>query len=160
MKTLLRLFGFVWLAGFLAALVGALAARQRVEVEDDPNANEVALLASFGPLEFRSVASAFGGGTVECWYGGGTIDLRSATLDPAGATLRVRAIFGGAQVVVPRSWPVRAHSVGFGGINDARQQALVDESAPVLTIEGMCLFGGFGVLSERVDRPFASAVPV
>ncbi|HEU4674110.1 MAG TPA: hypothetical protein VFS32_14555 [Candidatus Limnocylindrales bacterium] len=159
MRTLLRLFGFAWVVAFVGGLVGAVLARQRVVVEDDPEASEISLLATFGPLEFVSTASTFRGGTVECWYGGGTIDLRSATLDPAGATLRVTAVFGGAQVIVPSSWPVRTSSAGLGGINDARQQAFVDESAPALTIEGVCVLGGFGVMSERPDRPFEPAMP-
>jgi len=32
---------------------------------------------------------------------GGTLDLRDATLDPAGATLRASALFGGGNLIVP-----------------------------------------------------------
>jgi hypothetical protein len=53
-------------------------------------------------LAFHSTSQAFRGGEVECWYGGGVIDLRDAQLAPEGATLRVRAIFGGGQIVVRR----------------------------------------------------------
>ena len=84
MRTLLRLFGFAWVVAFVGGLVGAVLARQRVVVEDDPEASEISLLATFGPLEFVSTASTFRGGTVECWYGGGTIDLRSATRRGSG----------------------------------------------------------------------------
>jgi len=153
MRTVLRLLGIAWLLAFVGAIVGAVMARRRVEVEDDPEANEIALLASLSPLEFASTAPAFRGGTVECWLGGGTIDLRSATLDASGARLEVRAVFGGGQIVVPASWPVRTSVVGLGGINDGRERSLVDTATPGLTIEGVCLFGGFGVVSERGDLP-------
>jgi hypothetical protein len=119
-----------------------------VRIEDDAEANEISLLASFGPLEFASSAPAFRGGAVECWYGGGVVDLRAATLDPAGAHLTVRAVFGGGQIIVPPSWPVTTHVVGLGGIGDGRPKDAVDLTAPALSIEGVCLFGGFGVTSE------------
>ena len=61
----------------------------------------VRLVAIFSPVAFHSTASAFRGGTLDCWYGGGIVDLRDATLDPAGARLEVKAVFGGAQIVVP-----------------------------------------------------------
>jgi hypothetical protein len=158
MKTVLRLFGIAWLLACVGALLGALTARQRVEVEDDPDANEIALLASFGPLEFASTAPAFRGGTIECWYGGGTVDLRSATLDPGGARLRVRAVFGGGQIVVPPAWPVVANVTGLGGVNDGRSRDEVDPTLPTLTLEGVCVLGGFGVMSERQDRPLRTPV--
>jgi predicted membrane protein len=148
MRTLLKLFGIAWLLACVGALIGALTARRRMDVVDDADANEIALLASFGPLEFASTASRFRRGTIECWYGGGTVDLRGATLDPAGAHLAVRAIFGGGQIVVPPSWPVTIHVVGLGGIGDARPKHAVDPAAPALTIDGVCLFGGFGITSE------------
>ncbi len=159
MKRVLKAFGLVWAAACVGAAVGALTARRRVQVRDERTADEIALVATFGPLEFHSTARAFRGGTIECWYGGGSVDLRGATLDPSGATLRVRAVFGGGQIVVPGSWRVRAHAVGIGGINDMRDQALVDDAAPVLTIEGVCVFGGFGVTSEPAGRRFTPAVP-
>ncbi|HET7026267.1 MAG TPA: hypothetical protein VFI28_01110 [Candidatus Limnocylindrales bacterium] len=156
MRTLLKLFGIAWLLAFVGAAVGALIARGRVRVEDDAEANEISLLASFGPLEFASTATAFRGGAVECWYGGGVVDFRSATLDPGGARLQVRVVFGGGQIIVPPSWPVTMHVVGLGGIGDGRRKDAVDLTAPALTIEGVCVFGGFGITSEGPNE----ALPV
>ena len=123
MKVVGRLFAMLTAGMFVSMIVGAIAARNakaRIVPVDDPAADEVALAAIFGPLAFRSRAAAFRGGTADCWYGGGTIDLRGATLDPAGATLRVRAIFGGASIVVPEDWNVRVRVVGLGGAGDGR----------------------------------------
>ena len=119
-----------------------------IEPIDAPDADEVRLAAIFEPMSFRSTATAFRGGSVDCWYGGGVIDLRDAILDPAGARLQVRAIFGGAQIVVPDTWRVSSRVVGIGGLGDGRPPVEPDDGAPHLTIEGVAIFGGFGVTSE------------
>jgi hypothetical protein len=84
------------LGGMIAAAVaGTIAARQaqrRIVPIDDPEADEIRLAAIFAPVSFRSTATSFRGGSIDCWYGGGVIDLREATLDPAGARLEVRAV--------------------------------------------------------------------
>ena len=112
------------------------------------DADDVRLVAIFEPLSFRSTATRFRGGSVDCWYGGGVIDLRDAVLDPTGARLQVRAIVGGAQIVIPESWRVTSKVVGIGGLGDGRARVERDDDAPHLTIEGFAIFGGFGVTSE------------
>jgi hypothetical protein len=134
-------------AAAAAGAIAARAARERLVRRDDPEADEVALVAIFEPLQFRSRAQAFRGGTVDCWYGGGMIDLREATLDPAGATLRVKAIFGGGQIVVPDDWRVETRVTGIGGMGDTRPAIERPVTAPLLRVEGLAVFGGFGVSS-------------
>jgi hypothetical protein len=140
-----------FIATAVAAAVAARAASREIDVVDDPDADEVRLAAIFGPLSFRSTAAAFRGGTLDCWFGGGVLDLREAVPDPAGMHLDVRAIFGGGQIVVPPSWRVTTSVVGLGGAGDSRPTGghVPDApDAPELTIEGVALFGGFGVTSE------------
>ena len=68
-----------------------------------------------------SRATSFRGGSLLCWFGGGTVDLRGATLDPAGARLTIRAIFGGGLLVVPDDWQVDLKVIGImGGVGDTR----------------------------------------
>jgi hypothetical protein len=139
----------------LASVAGAIAARaakQRIVKVDDPEADEIRLAAIFEPMSFRSTASSFRGGSVDCWYGGGVIDLRGATLDPAGARLQVRAIAGGAQILIPETWGITTKIVGIGGIGDGRPRVDRAPDAPHLLIEGFVLFGGFGVTSEISDE--------
>jgi hypothetical protein len=136
----------------LAGTVAAFAAKRRIVPHDDPDADEVTVAAIFEPLTFRSRARSFRGGTLDCWYGGGVVDLREATLDPAGATLRVRAIFGGGQILVPETWRVKARVLGIGGLGDARPPVERPDDAPLLTIEGLAVFGGFGVMSELPEQ--------
>jgi hypothetical protein len=141
------LAGVMMLTSMVAALA-ATAAKRRIVPLDDPDANEVHLAAIFEPLSFRSRAESFRGGTLDAWYGGGIVDLRDATIDPAGAHLQVKAIFGGAQVVVPDAWEVVSSVRGIGGIGDGRPDRDRPADAPRLTIDGVVVFGGFGVTSE------------
>lgn len=151
MKTVGRLIGLLWGGLMIASVLGTVAARavkQRIVPLDDADADEIRLVAIFEPLSFRSRATSFRGGTIDCWYGGGNIDLREALLDPAGARLQVRAIFGGAQIVVPETWRVSSKVVGLGGIGDGRPKMDRAVDAPHLTIEGIAIFGGYSVTSE------------
>lgn len=140
------------LGGLIVSLVvgaiAALQAKRRIVPSAAAEADEVRLAAIFEPLNFHSTATAFRGGDLDCWYGGGIIDLRDAVLDPAGARLRVRAVFGGGQIVVPETWRVTTRVLGLGGIGDARPGVERAPDAPHLTIEGLAFFGGFGVSSE------------
>jgi len=130
------------------AAAAALAAKQRIVANDDPNADEVALVAIFAPIMFHSTAGSFRGGTLDCWYGGGIVDLRDATLDAAGAHLEVKAIFGGAQILVPDSWRVESSVSGLGAAQDMRPKADRPAGAPLLTLSGIAAFGGVGVNSQ------------
>lgn len=151
MKIFGRLMG-LFLGGLTLASIGgtvaALAAKRRIVPVDAADADEITLAAIFEPIDFHSTARSFRGGTLDFWYGGGVVDLRDAVLDPAGARLDVRTIFGGGQIVVPESWNVTSKVVGIGGLGDSRPAIERAEDAPRLTIEGLAIFGGLGVTSE------------
>jgi hypothetical protein len=149
---LFRLVIISWFVGMIAAAFAAMSVKRRLNPTLDESADEITAVAIFGPLAFHSTSQAFRGGEVECWYGGGVIDLRDAQLAPEGATLRVRAIFGGGQIVVPASWKVVSRATGLGGIQDIREaqgHAAID---PELVIEGMLIAGGFAVSSEVAEE--------
>lgn len=131
-----------------AALVAAARAKQQIEPTEDKAANEITAVGILGPMYFRSTAEALRRAAIECWFGGGAVDLRDAELDPAGARLDVRAIFGGGQIVVPETWRVELHVNGIGGVGDGRPKLERQADAPLLTIDGFVLFGGFAVTSE------------
>jgi hypothetical protein len=151
MRIVGRLLGLAALGLGLTAIAGAIgarAAKQRIVPLDAPDANDVRLAAIFEPISFRSTATSFRGGSAEFWYGGGVIDLRDATLDPSGARLQVKAVFGGGQILVPPTWRVDLDVRGIGGSGDSRPQVERTDDAPRLTIEGMAIFGGFGVATD------------
>src|SRR6478736_8767695 len=135
-------------AGMVAAAATAHNLQRTLVPTTDPSADEIVAVAIFAPLEFHSTSRNFRGGQLECWYGGGVLDLRDATLAPEGATLRVRAVFGGGQILVPAGWRVVTSVRGLGGISDSRPPQGRAEDAPELTIEGMVVAGGFAVMSE------------
>lgn len=137
---------------FVLAAMGLAFAKRREVVPQAPDADEVDLVASFGPLDYKSTSSAFRGGSVQTWFGGGVVDLRQATLDPMGATIEVNALFGGGNLVVPEEWNVETKIAGIGGIGDARPQRDRSPEAPTLRVEGIALFGGWGITSEPADE--------
>jgi hypothetical protein len=148
---LLRLLVIGWIVSMVAAAIAAMSVKRRLQPTTDESADEIVAVAIFGPLAFHSTAPAFRGGEVECWYGGGVIDLRDATLAPEGATLRIRAVFGGGQILVPSSWKVVSRATGLGGVQDIRPAVGHAAMDPELVIEGMLVGGGFAVSSEMPE---------
>jgi len=152
-RNLFRFLLGISLLGGIASAIAAAVAKGRLASRGTETDDEVDLVTIYDGLELESRATAFRGGSILCWYGGVTLDLRQATVDPAGATLYVRAIFGGVQLAIPESWPVenRMRAV-FGGVGDTREPSAQDPGAPAVVLEGFALFGGVGVVAEAVRR--------
>lgn len=130
-------------------MVAAFIVKQRTPSVGEPDSDEIALVTIFEPLEFASTAKAFRGGSLLCWYGGGDLDLRDATLDPAGAALTVKAMFGGGRVLVPDEWIVENHVTPIlGGITDTRKARERSADAPRLILDGFMTLGGFAIASS------------
>jgi hypothetical protein len=147
-RRIIRLVVIGWVTSMVVGMITALKVRQQVGPTTDGSADEFMASAIFGPLAYQSTARQLRAGTLECWYGGGALDLRDAVLAPEGATIRVRAVFGGGQILVPAEWRVVSKIRGMGGLSDARGAKGFAENAPTLTIEGMVFAGGFAVMSE------------
>lgn len=169
MRSIRNLLGFllgVSLLGGIASALSALVAKRQLESRGTPTDDEVGLVSIYSGLDLVSQAAAFRGGSMLCWYGGGTLDLRAATLDPNDAHLTVRAIFGGARLVIPETWRVenRLRAV-FGGVGDTRSVAMlasIAADAPTLVLDGFALFGGVAIVSDAPDldaegRPAAAS---
>jgi predicted membrane protein len=151
--------GFVIVSSIISAVVAAVAKRHMLSsgMESD---NEFDLVTIFDGTDFASTAPAFRRGSVLTWYGGGQIDLRGATLDPVGAELNVRALFGGVQIIVPETWRVEQRMVAFlGGVSDSREKIEAHETGPVLRLDGWAAFGGIDVSSEPRRDEFDAASP-
>ena len=147
-----RLFALLALLAFLVPPVAAAVMKLRggrpAPADFDPTADEVDMQAIFEGFDLRSAAAAFRGGDLLLCYGGGSLDLRDATLDPAGGTLRITSLFGGMQLIVPGSWPVRVHSTGiFGGVGSEARAA--GDGEPALEIEALSIFGGMGIVARE-----------
>ncbi len=108
MRRSVKVLGLAAVAGGLVIPpIAAAIAKGRMEIVDDPDAPEVMLATIFDGEDLANRSPEFRGGTTVCWYGGQRLDLRGATLAPEGATLKVRCLFGGLQVLVPATWRVQ-----------------------------------------------------
>jgi hypothetical protein len=147
--SLLKVIGIALVAWFTFVFGAAVyaAVKRSGASPQDPAADEVDLIANFAPLEFHSESGAFRGGSVTTMFGGGELDLRDATLDPAGATLHVSTLFGGGSLIVPEGWNVETKMMGLGGVGDMRPKVDRGPDAPTLRIEGTTWFGGWGISS-------------
>jgi hypothetical protein len=151
--------GFILALG--SALVGAAVAKRHIPSVGTEEDDEIALAAILAPVEFESHATAFRGGTVLLWFGGGDVDLRGVMLDPGGASLTVRAIFGGGRLIVPETWDVDLRMRGiFGGSADVRPA--FERDAPHLIVEGWTVFGGLAVFASKpeIDAADEADAPV
>jgi len=151
----------ILLLGFVAFVLGAVAyatVRGRESTTPEPDADEIDLVTTFGELKYASTASSFRGGRATTWFAGGTLDLRGARPDPAGATLRTQTAFGGGNLVVPDDWRVESRILPiFGGVSDARLDGNPPEGGPTLRLEGIALFGGWVVTSEAPGEELVTA---
>ena len=145
-KRLLSRLLFAWFAFVLGAVGYALLVGRRTVPTPHPEDDEIDIAVAFGELAFASTSAAFRGGRVSTSFGGGVLDLSAATMADGQATLRLEAIFGGGQLIVPDDWRVelRTRSV-FGGVGEGRPSRERSDDAPLLTITGLALFGGWGV---------------
>jgi hypothetical protein len=155
-RFLARLLGLLVGVSLVAGVASALAAvglKRKAPPLPDPAADEIELVAIMSGEEFASSASAFRGGRVICWYAGLDVDLRDATLDPAGARLEIRTAFGGTRVVVAPGVPVRMTGPAiFGGTMDSTDGPEPTPSAPGLEIAGFTLFGALQVIASEAGE--------
>ncbi len=143
----------------IGTAIAALVIKQRTPSVGTPDSDEIALVSIFEPLDFVSTAKAFRGGSLTCWYGGGDLDLREATLDPAGADLEVRLVFGGGRLLVPDEWDVDLQLTSiFGGAGDMREARTRPADAPRLSVHGLAVFGGLGIDSSKREADIAASV--
>jgi hypothetical protein len=138
----------------LGALVGMAAAaafvKRAVPSRGDEDSDEVALVAVLDGIDLTSRAKVFKGGSMLAWFGGIAVDLRDTELAP-GARLSVYSLFGGIALRIPPTWRVESNAKALGGGVDVRTPAQNDPDAPVLTLEGMSVFGGIAAVAKPDD---------
>jgi len=91
-------------------------------------------------------------------FGGAELDFREAILPGKEVVLHANCVFGGIEIVVPPEMRVVDNGIAILGGREIAGNA--DESAtpdaPVLRIEGFCVFGGIEV--QRKARKTAKAL--
>jgi len=149
-----RLLGLLAAGFFLGTVASALAAamaKRRLVSIGGPEDDSVELVAIFGSLDFRSAARSFRGGSLLSWFAGSQLDLRRATLDPAGGDLELKTIFAGTNVVVPDGWRVSLEGPAIFGANSVPAGASPVQGAPELRVRAFTVFGGTSVSPEAWD---------
>jgi hypothetical protein len=158
-RFLARLLGLVIGVSLAAGVASALAAvslKRKAPPPPDPGANEIDFVTIMDSARLASTAPAFRGGRVISWYSGVELDLRGASLHPAGAHLEVRTAFGGTRIVVAPGIPVRVSGPAvFGGKMNATDAAEPSREAPGLEITGLTVFGGLLVIASEAGKEVA-----
>jgi hypothetical protein len=118
----------------------------RVREQETSRQDVVALL---GAAESRNRSPHFRHANVSAVFGGATLDMRDAHLDP-GATVDALALFGGVDVIVPPGWRVELGGLPiFGGYEDKTAgNGDIPPDAPVLKVAATAIFGGVGVKNK------------
>ena len=119
--------------------------RARAEVSDRQD-----VVAVLGAAETKNRSPHFRHANVSAVFGGATLDMRDAQLDP-GATVDALALFGGVDVIVPPGWRVELGGLPvFGGYEDKTAgNGVVPPDAPVLKVAATAIFGGVDVKNKR-----------
>jgi hypothetical protein len=113
--------------------------------------DEFKRVSALNGIEFSSRAGGLRSGTIAVMMGGARVDLRSATLDPAGAKLEIDNTLGGVQVLVRPDWAVRVDEDLRGGGEIDVDVAAIDElpeDAPQLQIHAMTSLAATQIVAE------------
>ena len=119
----------------------------------DPSADWINGVAIMSAVKRMSTSSHFRGGELTAFMGGGTIDLRGATIPPGEeAVLDLFCIMGGFELLVPQNWVIVTPLIPImGGIDDKRfapppgSADVAGQSAPRLSLRGFVLMGGLTI---------------
>lgn len=98
--------------------------------------------AAFSGCDLNYSGEVFEGAELTAVFGGVECDLRNAIIEKDCA-IRVSAVFGGIDILVPAHVNVKVSATAiFGGVSN---QAAYHEDAPTIYISGICLFGGVDI---------------
>ncbi len=102
-----------------------------------------AVTATFSGQDVHYNGEVFTGAELNAIFGGIECDLRSAVIDK-DCVIKVTAIFGGIDIILPPNVNVKVNSNSFfGGISNKSKNG--NTNAVTIYIEGTCLFGGVDI---------------
>jgi Cell wall-active antibiotics response 4TMS YvqF/Domain of unknown function (DUF5668) len=141
---------FVWPVALVLVGLAFLLRRPGPRPAGGRQEDLVRSTAFFGGTEIVSTSQRFQGGSATAIFGGVTLDLRQARLDPDGATVVVAALFGGVDIIVPRGWRVESKGTPiFGGFDNKTDTPPEGNKAPALTVDMSVLFGGAEIKHDK-----------
>ncbi|MDJ0791568.1 MAG: LiaF-related protein [Acidimicrobiia bacterium] len=135
-----------------AQAISALIVRRVVPAYGGEADDDVSLVCSMSGVQFVSQAKALRSMSIVAYMGGAELDLTNAQIVD-GAVISIRAVMGGADILVPEGWRVEVTSSAFmGGVGNATNPDAVPETAPLLVVDAVAVMGGVSVrLPEPVE---------
>ncbi len=134
----------------LSLILGSRRRHWRPIRTGEVNDNLIDDVSIFGGSEQKFTSQQFKGGRITNIFGGSTIDLSDAKLEPGQNYVDLLCIFGGSKLIIPSDWRLKIEVTSiFGGITDKRKspQSIPDNS-PELVLKGLVLFGGIDIKSN------------
>jgi hypothetical protein len=142
-----------WLAVTVASMVAVVTVKKAVPAFGDPDDDEFSLVAAMGGQEFTSTAENLTSGKALALMGGIEIDLTEANLN-SEAILRLRAVMGGIELVVPSTWRVEVVAREFMGEVESNTGPdapdVLPDDAPLLVVHGTATMGGIEISTPEV----------
>ena len=102
-------------------------------------------LAVMGGCDRKIVSSEFRGAELTAFMGGGKLDLREAAIADGQAVVKVLAVMGGFELLVPDTWNVIIEATPFLGGIDVKARTSLNPSAPRLIVRGFVMMGGLDI---------------
>lgn len=109
--------------------------------------NDLDSIAAVFSEEYRIVEKSFKGAVVDAVFGSVKLDLREAKISKE-ASLKVSAIFGGVDIIVPKNVTLKVKSTKiFGGVEQQyRDSDSKDKNGEkIIYIEATSIFGGIKI---------------
>jgi predicted membrane protein len=119
---------------------GAMGNRPRGPLPDE--SSRVSSFSMLGGTEHRCKSQDFQGGDATAILGGCKIDLRQAAIKSGEALLDVFAMWGGVEIIVPRSWSIVIKGAPILGGFEDKTDSPREEGAPRLIVRGTAIMGG------------------
>jgi hypothetical protein len=90
--------------------------------------------------------------TAVAFMGGGELDLREARFAAPEVTIRVFAVMGGVEIIVPEDAEVHVNGIGIMGGFDHRAAGVGVPGAPRIIVTGVAFWGGASVERKPSDE--------
>lgn len=114
---------------------------------DNSSEDAIDINSVFGSSEKVMFTKTFKGGSINCAFGGGKINLTQADMEDK-AILNVSVTFGGAEIIVPSNWNIQNELTAFmGGIEDKRRAVVGDVQNKTLILRGSIFCGGVEIMN-------------
>jgi predicted membrane protein len=117
------------------------------KISDNSSEDVIDINSVFGSSEKVMFTKTFKGGTINCAFGGGKINLTQADMEDK-AILTVSVTFGGAEIIVPSNWNIQNELTAFmGGIEDKRRSVAGNVQDKTLILRGSIFCGGVEIMN-------------